>query len=79
MSRVIRTPRHEALRAFVTAARKKKALRQVDLAELLGRNQSYVTDIETGTKIIGAIELIDLADALDFDPAAALRKIRTLK
>ena len=79
MSRVIRTPRHEALRAFVTATRKKKGLRQVDLAELLGRNQSYVTDIETGTKIIGAVELIELADALDFDPAAALRKIRMLK
>jgi transcriptional regulator with XRE-family HTH domain len=79
MSRVIRTPRHEALRAFIVAKRKKKGLRQVDLAELLGRNQSYVTDIETGTKIIGAIELIDLAEALDFDPAAALRKILVLK
>lgn len=76
MSRVIRSPRHEALRAFLIAKRKQAGLRQVDVAKLLKRTQSYVTDIETGTKIIGAVELMQWAEAIGFDPVDAIRHLK---
>jgi transcriptional regulator with XRE-family HTH domain len=78
MSRTLRSPRHEALRAFIVARRKKAGLRQVDLAERLGRNQSYVTDIETGQKVMDVVELMEWAEAIGFDPQAAIRHLKAV-
>lgn len=69
-------PRHETLRAYLVAARKKAGLRQIDLAAKLQREQSYVSHVETGQKLVGAIELLEWAEALGFDPASAMRRLR---
>jgi transcriptional regulator with XRE-family HTH domain len=75
LSRTLRSPRHEALRRFVFAERKKAKLRQVDIAKRLGRYQSYITNIETGQRRIDVGELIDLAEAIGFDPRHAIAAI----
>lgn len=78
MSRHRNSPRHETLRAFIVEKRTKAGLRQVDVAKRLKRYQSYVTHIETGQKEIGVIELLELADAIGFDPQEALRRLKKL-
>jgi transcriptional regulator with XRE-family HTH domain len=75
MSREIRSPRHEALRKFLKLERQKAELTQAQLAAKLGWDQTTISDIETGTKRVTAIELIQLAEALGFDAPAALRRI----
>jgi transcriptional regulator with XRE-family HTH domain len=72
LSRTLRSPRHEVLRRLVIQKRKKARLRQVDVARRLGRYQSYITNIETGQRRIDVVELIDLANAIGFDPREAI-------
>jgi transcriptional regulator with XRE-family HTH domain len=76
MSRVFSSPRHHALAAFLLKKRQDAGLRQVDLAKKLRRRQDYVSDIETGHKIINVVELMEWADALDFDPQEAIRFLK---
>jgi len=75
MSKEIRSPRHEALRKLLKLERQKAELSQGQLAERLGWDRTTISDIETGTKRVTAIELIELGEALDFDPAAAVRRV----
>ncbi len=75
MTRTLDSPKHEALRHYLVARRKKAGLRQVDLAARLGRSQSYVTYVETGQKLIDVIELLEWAKAIGFDPREAIKAI----
>jgi transcriptional regulator with XRE-family HTH domain len=75
MSKEIRSPRHEALRKFLRLERARAELTQGQLAERLGWDRTSISDIETGAKRVTVIELIELADALGFDGAAAFRRI----
>ena len=75
MSQHRNSPRHEALRAFIVEKRTKAGLRQVDVAKRLKRYQSYVTHIETGQKEVGVVELLELADAIGFDPREAIKVV----
>ncbi len=73
MARTFASPRHSALRAFLIERRKAAKLRQVDLAKRLKRGQDYVSDVETGQKIVGAVELMEWAEAIGFDARDAIR------
>jgi transcriptional regulator with XRE-family HTH domain len=75
MSRTLRSPGHEALRAFLVEKRKKAGLTQVEIAKRLGRHQSFVATVERGQRRIDVIELIDFAEAIGFDPRAAIRRV----
>ena len=78
MVRTLDSPRHEALRAFLVERRDKAGLRQVDLAERLGRSQSYVSYVETGQKLIDVVELMEFADAIGFDPREAIERLANI-
>jgi transcriptional regulator with XRE-family HTH domain len=71
----LRSPRHEALRKLIKLERMKAEMTQAQLAAKLGVDQKTISDIETGTKRVTALELIALAQALGFDAPAALRRI----
>jgi transcriptional regulator with XRE-family HTH domain len=74
----LRTPRHEALRKLLKLERQKAEMTQAQLAAKLGVDQKTISDIETGTKRVSALELIAIAQAVGFDPAAAVRRIAKL-
>jgi transcriptional regulator with XRE-family HTH domain len=78
MARTFASPRHDALRAFLIEKRKDAGLRQVDLAKKLKRGQDYVSDVETGQKVVGAVELVEWAEAVGFDAADAVRRLQRL-
>ena len=75
MSKEIRSPQHEALRKFLKLERQKAELKQAELAQRLGWDQTTISDIETGAKRVTAIELIQLGKALGFNPGTALNRI----
>jgi transcriptional regulator with XRE-family HTH domain len=71
----LRSPRHEALRKLLKLERQKAEMTQAQLASKLGVDQKTISDIETGTKRVSALELIAIAQAIGFDPAAAIRRV----
>jgi transcriptional regulator with XRE-family HTH domain len=62
------SPLHEKLR-------QRAKLTQRQLADKLGWDQTTISKIEGGGKRVSVVELIELAKALDFDPAAAVRRV----
>lgn len=48
--------------------RDKAGLKQSEVAARLGRHQPFVSDIESGQRRVDLIELLDLAEAIGFDP-----------
>jgi transcriptional regulator with XRE-family HTH domain len=76
MARTFTSPQHEVLRAFLVEKRKGAGLRQIDLAERLGRRQDYVSYVETGQKLLEVVELMEWADAIGFDPQEAIRRLK---
>jgi len=65
-------PRYEILRDRLKDLRKDKGIRQQELADRLGRPQSYVSKFEGGDRNIDLIELIDVAKALDLEPVTMI-------
>jgi transcriptional regulator with XRE-family HTH domain len=75
MSKELRSTLHEELRELLKERRFRAKLKQSELAELLGWSQQTVSKIESGQKRVTVVELVELSKVLDFDPAAAVRRI----
>ncbi len=58
---------HMALIAAMIAARKASGLTQVDLAKVLGCQQSLIARMESGQRRIDAVDLVLWARAVDAD------------
>ncbi len=79
MSQTLRSPRHEALTAFIIEKRKKAGLTQAEVARRLKRYQSFVATVESGQRRIDVVEFLDLADAIGFDPREAIKRLRAIQ
>ena len=73
------TQRHQEFIAFIASVRKAAGITQVELAERLGKPQSFVSKVERGERRLDVIEFCDIAEALGYDPAKLLRKFVELK
>jgi len=65
-------PRYEKLQSLLRDLRTSQNIRQQELAEKLGRPQSYVSKYESGDRNVDLIELIEITKALDIEPEAAI-------
>jgi transcriptional regulator with XRE-family HTH domain len=54
----------ERLRSLLKELRKETGLRQVDLAQRLGKPQSYVSKYESGEKTLDVLEAREVCEAL---------------
>ena len=61
MGKTIYSKGHRVLIARIIKARKETGLRQEDVAELLGRTQSYISKIEAGQRRVDIIQLKEFA------------------
>ncbi len=61
MSKIIYTEKYEFFLDRLKKARIEKGLTQVDVANALGKHQSYVTKCENGERRVDVIELAQLA------------------
>lgn len=71
----LRSADHRHLRELLVTAREKAGLTQQQLAERLGKPQSFVAKYEGGERRIDVIEFLTIARALQFDPSRAVREI----
>lgn len=69
MPKSVYTVAYGRMLARLVEARRSAGLNQVELAEKLGRPQSFVSKIEKGDRRIDVLELIAICNHLRIDPA----------
>lgn len=67
--------RKRLLREILKNTRIEKGLRQIDLAEALGRTQSYVAKFESGEKTLDFIEVLVICKALRLNPVTLIKTL----
>jgi transcriptional regulator with XRE-family HTH domain len=67
--------RERILRERLKQARLTASLRQVDLAQQLGKPQSYIAKIESGERKLDFIEVLDLCVAIGLDPTELTKEL----
>ncbi|MER9855953.1 MULTISPECIES: helix-turn-helix transcriptional regulator [unclassified Mesorhizobium] len=75
MPKSLRSPRHQRFLAQLVSLRKAKGLTQAQVAEKLGRPQSFVAKYEGGERRLDVIEFLDLTAALDADRCEILSSL----
>lgn len=68
---------YERLQQMLVEARRKSGLSQQEVADRLGRPQTYVSKCELGTRRMDVVEFLEMAEVLGFDPAAFIRKLKS--
>lgn len=74
MSSSIFTQRHQEFIAFIASVRKAAGITQVELAERLGKPQSFVSKVERGERRLDVIEFCQVAEALGREPGKLLQQ-----
>ncbi len=64
------------MRQRLKEARVAAGLRQVDVADALGRPQSYVAKIESGERKVDFVEVLDLCAVIGLDPTVLAQELR---
>jgi transcriptional regulator with XRE-family HTH domain len=67
--------RELALRWLLKEQRLLAGLTQKQLAERMGRVQSFVSDSENGQHRVSVVEFLRFCDALELDPRSAIRRV----
>ncbi len=71
-------PEAQVLVSFGESVRKHRQARglsQEKLAELADLHRTYIADIERGTRNVGVINIVRLAQALNLSPARLLKEL----
>jgi ribosome-binding protein aMBF1 (putative translation factor) len=68
---------YERLRSLLVEERKKSGLSQQEVADSLGRPQTYVSKCERGTRRMDVVEFLEMAEVVGFDPVAVIKQIRS--
>lgn len=72
MPKSLRTPRQQQLQDLLINLRKSKNFTQAEIAQRLGRPQSFVAKYEGGERRLDVVEFIEVAQALEADPCTLL-------
>lgn len=75
MSKTVFEGDHRHLVDVLTRARAASKLTQTELAERLGKDQTFISIIERGQRRVDVLEFIALARAMDHDPVDLFRKV----
>ena len=78
MTRSIFTERYRHFRLFLKQKRKDRNLTQWELAKQLNMPLSFVGKYEQGERRLDVIELMDIAEALDFDPTEVFVELKKI-
>lgn len=74
MRKSLRSADYDRLIALLIATRQRANIRQRQLADALGKPQSFVAKYEGGERRIDLIEFVAIARALNADPEKLFRK-----
>lgn len=68
MPKTVFSGAHQHLVDLLVAARRKANLTQTDLAELIGKDQKFISLIERGQRRVDVLEFYVIAKAMGLDP-----------
>lgn len=75
MPKTVFTGAHKHLVDVLRRARKSSKLRQVDVAERVGKDQSFVSLIEKSQRRVDVLEFVALAKAMGEDPVELFAEV----
>ena len=75
MKKTIYTKKQEELCVALRKARERAGLTQTELAERLGKPQSFVAKYEGGERRLDVVELLQVAKAVGFKPSRLVAKL----
>jgi transcriptional regulator with XRE-family HTH domain len=70
------TQSYTLFRNLLVQTRKDKKVTQVQLAQRLGKPQSFVTKYELGERRLDLIEFLEIASALNANPLSFINKLQ---
>jgi transcriptional regulator with XRE-family HTH domain len=76
VTRSLFSPAYRRLRDWLVAGRQAQSLTQVQLAEKLGRPQSFVSKYERGERRLDFVEVYEIAEVLRIDICDLVTEIR---
>jgi transcriptional regulator with XRE-family HTH domain len=76
MPKTLRSPRQIRLIELLIEQRKRVGLSQAALAKALGRYQSVIAAMESGSRRIDVVEFLEIAEVIGFDPHALIDALR---
>ncbi len=79
MTSSLSNPKYEKFRKLLIEYRLKQGTTQTELAERLGRHQSFVSKYENGERRLDLIEFLDIASTLGIDPLDFIKELLTRK
>ena len=75
MQKSVHSDRYRKILDWLIAARKAAGLTQQQVADQLGKPQSFVAKYEGGERRLDIVEFVTIAKLLKADPASAIRLI----
>ena len=78
MPNPIHEARYETFRKMLTEARISKGMLQAEVADKLGKNQSFVSKYERGERRLDLPEFLEVADALGIDVVDFIKKYKVM-
>jgi transcriptional regulator with XRE-family HTH domain len=76
VTRSVFSPAYRRLRDWLVAGRQAQSLTQVQLAERLGRPQSFVSKYERGERRLDFVEVSEIAEVLRVDVCDLVTELR---
>jgi transcriptional regulator with XRE-family HTH domain len=79
VTRSLFSPAYRRLRDWLVAGRRAQSLTQVQLAEKLGRPQSFVSEYERGERrldFVEVVEVVEIAEVLRVDVCDLVSELR---
>jgi transcriptional regulator with XRE-family HTH domain len=78
MRKSVHSREYKVLTGLLAAAREKADLTQQEVADRLGRPQSFMAKVESGERRIDVIEFLEICGILHADALGILRQVRTI-
>jgi transcriptional regulator with XRE-family HTH domain len=71
-----RRQRYELFQKALVDARQAQELTQTEVAQRLGKPQSYVSKYESGERRLDVVEFLEVCDALNITPQVIIQEIK---
>ena len=75
MPKTTTTPAYQLMLKALIEVRRQVGVNQIELSKRLGRQQSFVSNVERGIRRIDVIEFYAITRALDGDPVALFSEL----
>jgi transcriptional regulator with XRE-family HTH domain len=76
MSTANSNPKYKKFQQLLVACRQERGITQNQLAERLGRPQSFVSKYENGERRIDLVEFLEIANALAVNPTEFIARLQ---